>query len=231
MIVIAVALLPDWRCSLWIGLSVSSIIAGVFGLSSLLANVTLDSSSLAIVIGCVGLSVDFSAHVAHSYLHSRGGGDAGASTVEETLQKIAVPIVQGAFSTILAVLPLVFIDAYVFRTCFACVSLVAGLGAVHGLVFLPVVLATFAPPPKATILPIISNNVQRNNGTVTKDSPRHSTSTVGSFGLEMREQIVTQQTSSVDLKTHGDQTCAEKSSKTLSPCQEEIDDVIMTTKL
>jgi hypothetical protein len=68
--------------------------------------------------------------------------------VNEALRQIGVPILQGAFSTICAVLMAAFIPGYLFRTGFICITLVAILGAIHALIFLPVLLSTFAPPKK-----------------------------------------------------------------------------------
>lgn len=50
---------------------------------------------------------------------------------------------EGAFSTILGVITLATVDAYMIRTFFKTVFLVIVIGALHGLVFLPVLLSLF----------------------------------------------------------------------------------------
>ena len=95
-----------------------------------------------VLIICIGLSVDFSAHMVHAFMHSSGGdvGDndnleEGAGEDKETppksktkgggyrvrqrrmrasLEAIAPAILHGGFSTLLAVILLSFSEVYVF---------------------------------------------------------------------------------------------------------------------
>ena len=61
----------------------------------------------------------------------------------QSLYSLGLPIIQGALSTILSVLALAFSSAYVFQVFFKTMLLVIGFGALHGLVFLPVLLRLF----------------------------------------------------------------------------------------
>ncbi len=67
MILVTLLLLPDWRCSIWIGLSVLSIEFGVIGYM-VHFGVNLDACSAGIIIMCIGFSVDYSAHVSTNIL-------------------------------------------------------------------------------------------------------------------------------------------------------------------
>ena len=103
-----------------------------------------------VLIICIGLSVDFSAHMVHAFMHSSGGDvedndnlEEGAGEDKETkkksksggyrvrqrrmrasLEAIAPAILHGGFSTLLAVILLSFSEVYVFVAFFK-VSFVA----------------------------------------------------------------------------------------------------------
>ncbi|XP_011304845.1 patched domain-containing protein 3 [Fopius arisanus] len=95
----------------------------------------------------VGLSVDYAAHVAHAFLHSKSPKN------EENRQKravnavrhIGVAVICGAGSMLLSQLPLIFSEAYVFKTFFKIFFLAITFGLWHGLLFLPVILSTIGP--------------------------------------------------------------------------------------
>ena len=65
--------------------------------------------------------------------------------MRHALATLGMPIVQGALSTILGMVVLSASGSYVFRTFFKVIFLVMVLGAVHGLVFLPVLLSLVGP--------------------------------------------------------------------------------------
>ena len=67
MIIISLLLLPDWRCALWIGLSIFSIELGVVGYM-VHFGINVDVCSAGILIMCIGFSVDYSAHVSDDQL-------------------------------------------------------------------------------------------------------------------------------------------------------------------
>ena len=65
--------------------------------------------------------------------------------VRDSMFALGLPISQGALSTILGVLGLYLSPSYIFVTFFKMVFLVIVLGALHGLLLLPVLLSLFGP--------------------------------------------------------------------------------------
>lgn len=105
--------------------------------------VSLDSISMINLIMCIGFSVEFTAHICYAYMSSKGSTP--EERVKESLYALGLPIVQGASSTILAVISLVLAGSYIFLVFFKMVFLVVFFGAMHGLFLLPVLLSLFGP--------------------------------------------------------------------------------------
>ncbi|MBN3288002.1 PTHD3 protein, partial [Polyodon spathula] len=140
MLVIALLLIPNPLCSLWVTFAIGSVIVGVAGFMSFW-NVNLDSISMINLVICIGFSVDFSAHISYAFV-SNSKRDVNEKAVD-ALYTLGYPIVQGAVSTILGVVVLAAAESYIFRTFFKIMFLVILFGAVHGLTFLPVFLTFF----------------------------------------------------------------------------------------
>merc|ERR1712157_203697 len=68
----------------------------------------------------------------------------------ESLADIGAAVLSGAISTFLAVVVLLFSSSYVFRILSTQFALTVGLGLLHGLVLLPVLLSILGPPPFAS---------------------------------------------------------------------------------
>lgn len=65
--------------------------------------------------------------------------------VRDSMYALGYPILQGAISTILGVIGLALAPSYIFYTFFKMVLLVIVLGALHGLILLPVLLSFLGP--------------------------------------------------------------------------------------
>ena len=65
--------------------------------------------------------------------------------VKDSMYALGLPIVQGAISTILGVIGLALVPSYIFFTFFKMVLIVIVLGALHGLILLPVLLSFLGP--------------------------------------------------------------------------------------
>uniref|UniRef100_A0A1I7VYR1 SSD domain-containing protein n=1 Tax=Loa loa TaxID=7209 RepID=A0A1I7VYR1_LOALO len=135
MIVIAMLLIPQPFCSVWVAFSIASIDLGVIGFMTLW-DVNLDAISMITIIMSIGFSVDYSAHITYGYVIS--AESTPKQRVKTALGALGWPVTQGAMSTILAVVVLADIPAYMIVTFFKTVLLSIMLGLLHGLVFLPV---------------------------------------------------------------------------------------------
>ncbi|XP_076180343.1 patched domain-containing protein isoform X2 [Ptiloglossa arizonensis] len=142
MMLISFIFIPNVLCCLWVAFCIISIELGVAGYMALW-DVNLDSISMINLIMCIGFSVDFTAHICYAYMSSKQ--KTPDDRVKECLYSLGLPIVQGATSTILGLIALVLAGTYIFMVFFKMVFLVIFIGAMHGMLLLPVLLSLFGP--------------------------------------------------------------------------------------
>ena len=87
--------------------------------------------------------MDFSAHVSYHYLSAENL--APEPRLARCLHALGPPILNGAVTTVLGVLPLMRHPSYIIKTFSTMVCLVILLGLVHSLFLLPVLLTIFGP--------------------------------------------------------------------------------------
>ncbi|KAL2085693.1 hypothetical protein ACEWY4_019013 [Coilia grayii] len=141
MLVVSLLLIPNPICSLWVTLSIGSVITGVTGFMALW-DVRLDTISMIILVVCVGFTVDFSAHISYAFVSSEKPS-ANEKAIDAVFH-LGYPVLQGAMSTIIGVIILATSKNYIYRTLFKIMFLVMVLGLVHGLMFIPVFLTMFS---------------------------------------------------------------------------------------
>jgi Niemann-Pick C1 protein len=107
--------------------------------------IVIDSVSVINIVLAVGLSVDYSAHVAHCFMVKPG--DNKNERALEALADIGAAVLSGAISTFLAVVVLLFSSSYVFEVLSKQFALTVVLGVTHGLILLPVLLSLVGPKP------------------------------------------------------------------------------------
>jgi hypothetical protein len=90
----------------------------------------------------VGLAVDYSAHITHSFLVSKGSG---LDRAKEAVDHIGASVFNGAFSTFLAIMPLGLSKSYVFQVFFKMWFMIILFGVWFGIVVLPIVLKLASP--------------------------------------------------------------------------------------
>ncbi|KAL3868797.1 hypothetical protein ACJMK2_041557 [Sinanodonta woodiana] len=133
--------------NLWTSLLVFSCVVGtvvdVIGTLQFM-EVTIDNASSILIILCVGLAVDYSAHIGHTFMTISGSKDDRAKV---TLVKIGPAVINGGFSTFLAFVLLADSNSYGFVLFFRVFMSVVVFGLFHGLVYLPVILSFIGPAP------------------------------------------------------------------------------------
>ena len=74
-------------------------------------NMSIDTVTMTNIIISVGLCVDYSAHIAHTFLTKTGAGN---ERMQQTLTEVGPAVFNGGFSTLLAILMLVNSKSWVF---------------------------------------------------------------------------------------------------------------------
>ncbi|CDJ56275.1 hypothetical protein EMWEY_00016220 [Eimeria maxima] len=142
VIIVSLFLLPSLRGALIVVailLVIDVVILGFMALWGLPLNL-LTMVNLTISIG---FSVDYATHTTHAFCHCMGQRR-GLRAFEAVLL-VGGPLLHGALSTQLAVIPLAFVDSPVLSVFFKMTTLVIIVGVTHGLMLLPVVLSLIGP--------------------------------------------------------------------------------------
>ncbi|KAG7160185.1 NPC intracellular cholesterol transporter 1-like 1 [Homarus americanus] len=111
---------------------------------------TIDTVSCIDLVLAIGLSVDYAAHVGHTFMTKTGTRDERA---RQTVTTIGPAVLNGGFSTFLSFIFLSVSGSHVFQTFFKVFFAVCVYGLYHGLVFFPVLLSLLGPAPYSTVTP------------------------------------------------------------------------------
>jgi len=103
----------------------------------------IDNVSVIQAVIAIGLCVDYAAHVGHCFMLKNG---TNSERVVKCLADVGAAVLNGGVSTFLAVLLLSLSKSYVFRVLFQQFFLTVVFGLAHGMMLLPVLLASFGPP-------------------------------------------------------------------------------------
>ncbi|XP_040571494.1 patched domain-containing protein 3 [Lepeophtheirus salmonis] len=138
----ALFLLADALTSIYVLLSILLSIIDVTGYMYFWG-VSIDTASAVLLTVSLGLAVDYSAHIAHGYIHS--SKSSRGEKVKDSLTKVGPAVLSGGISTFLAFILLANSSSIVFTTFFKIFFLVVLFGLYHGLIFLPVLLSFIGP--------------------------------------------------------------------------------------
>ena len=114
--------------------------------------VEVNGVSVICVVLAIGLAVDYSVHIAGAFLTIsaeplENGASSRTQRAAHALWKMGPAVINGGFSTFLAVTPLFFATSYVFRVFFRMFTLIIFFGLWFGVLVLPCVLSIIGPKP------------------------------------------------------------------------------------
>ena len=152
IIVIIMVITANLMITLLVGLCVFIVDVFLFG-SIYYWGLTLNPVILVHIIVSVGISVDYSAHIAYAFLVEEVPQDAKLETKSKisqykarmALQKMGSSVFHGGFSTLLAISALGFSSSYVFVVFFKLWVGIIVFGMSNGFFFLPVILSFYGP--------------------------------------------------------------------------------------
>uniref|UniRef100_A0A4X2LSS8 Patched 2 n=1 Tax=Vombatus ursinus TaxID=29139 RepID=A0A4X2LSS8_VOMUR len=146
-VVCALLLLSPWTAGL-IVLVLAMMTMELFGIMGFLG-IKLSAIPVVILVASVGIGVEFTAHVALGFLTATGSRDVRSA---QALEHMFAPVMDGAVSTLLGLLMLAGSDFdFIVRYFFVVLTVLTGLGLLHGLVLLPVLLSILGPPPQVSL--------------------------------------------------------------------------------
>jgi len=141
VLVITTILIASFHASFMVIINIILVDIDILGLMNMW-DLTIDSVSIINLVLAVGLSVDYSSHVAHAFVVAKGTKQERA---DQALGEMGTAVVHGAASTFAAVLVLSSSQSYIFRAFFKQFFGICVFGAAHGLIFLPVLLSLVGP--------------------------------------------------------------------------------------
>ncbi|XP_042871711.1 protein patched homolog 2-like [Penaeus japonicus] len=141
--IMTLLLLANFVTSFYVLLCVSLTLVDVMALMAWW-DLTIDIISCINLVLCIGLCVDYSAHIGLHFMQVSGTRNERA---HKTLREMGPPVINGAFSTFLSFSLLVFSDSHVFQSFFKIFFGTCLFGVFHGLTFLPVLLSLIGPAP------------------------------------------------------------------------------------
>eukprot|EP01067_Filipodium_phascolosomae_P005216 Filipodium_phascolosomae@DN3307_c0_g1_i1.p1 len=145
MLAVALLLIPRIVSALLVILTIAMIDLGLFGFMYYWG-LQLNMITMINLVISIGFSIDYSAHICHTFTHCEG--ETRDLRAIESLVLMGNPVFHGASSTQMGVIMLAFSSSFVFRVFFRMMTLVLLFGASHGIIFLPVMLSLVGPMPQ-----------------------------------------------------------------------------------
>jgi predicted RND superfamily exporter protein len=130
-------LIPNPRIALIVAAVIIASIVEVVGMSHYWG-VTINGVATIYILICVGLAVDYAAHIAHCFKESSGNAEERAM---KSLTRIGPSVFHALISTVLAIIVIGFSKSYIFKVFFKVIFLVTTIAGSHGLMLLPALLS------------------------------------------------------------------------------------------
>ncbi|VDO80827.1 unnamed protein product [Onchocerca flexuosa] len=99
----------------------------------------MDPVTMVDVLIATGFSVDYTAHIAYKFYKLTGDRE---ERIKRSLSEMCGPMLQAGISTVLCMLPLIFVPTYAILAFAKTIFLDIGLALLHGLFILPILLVT-----------------------------------------------------------------------------------------
>merc|ERR1711968_304786 len=145
VMVIVSIMLCNCCASLLVFLCIVMIDVDILGMMYLW-DISIDSVAVANLVLAIGLAVDYSVHVAHAFLNLSG---TPIHRAQVAMIDMGTSVLHGGISTFVAVVILSTSKSYIFVVFFKMFFGICVFGLTHGMIFLPVCLAIFAPKANA----------------------------------------------------------------------------------
>eukprot|EP00754_Rhynchopus_humris_P027837 Rhum_TRINITY_DN15113_c0_g1::Rhum_TRINITY_DN15113_c0_g1_i3::g.140632::m.140632 len=143
-------LLANIQMGAYIVLSIAAVDTCLLGFMPIIG-VEVNSVSVICIVIAVGLAVDYSVHIGGAFLkidaQCNGYHSPNTQRAAHALWKMGPAVVNGGFSTFLAVLPLCVAKSYVFKVFFRMFCLIILFGQFFGVFVVPVLLSFVGPAP------------------------------------------------------------------------------------
>ena len=152
-------------------------------------DVTLNSVTVVNNVIAIGLAVDYSAHIGHSFLmiDPPSHDEAGKETTDHekrvfkargALASMGASVFHGAFSTFLAIIVLGPSKSYIFESFFKMWFGIIIFGVAHGFLLLPVLLALCGPLNKVGKMKALKDKDNENSGQIDTEKKLNDNNTV-----------------------------------------------------
>ena len=105
-------------------------------------DIQIDTVVVMLLVVSLGLSVDYSVHIAHAYLEEHGSAN---ERLVSAMRNVGAAVFNGGLSTWLAVLVMAGSQSYIFIVFFRSLFLCTTLGIANGMLLLPVLLNLVNP--------------------------------------------------------------------------------------
>ena len=142
MLFVALVFIPHPIAVSAVTLSMISAVLGMVGFMTFWGLALSAITTIQIILS-IGICVDSTVHISHAFMTATGKNR--NERVSVALEKVGIPILNGACSSLLGILMLALGSSYIFTSFFKTMFLVVVLGLLHSLVFLPVILSFIGP--------------------------------------------------------------------------------------